>query len=268
MRCPIFCVLVCSLAAVAGSGPVPAQQVLWEVLGTGTGYGLVGSLRDLDMDGVEDILAGHVAAAANTGFLQVLSGSDGTVVYELWGAAPGSFLQTQGIFGDLDGDDFPDVVVGKSFAPGRVQAYSLAPTGVATYGAACPLPSGALPRIGATGSPALGTTFAVNLSSVPPWSYAGLLMGFSATQSGANALPLDLAPLGLPGCSLLVSFDVFLPTQALETSPGIGAASLAFGVPNDPALAGATVFAQWAVANPPSSPAIASLTRGLAITLQ
>lgn len=55
-------------------------------------------------------------------------------------------------------------------------------------------------------------------------------------------LPLDAAPLGMPGCWLIVSFDV---VTGLTNSSG--AARMSFEVPNVPTLAGQRIYMQGLV---------------------
>lgn len=91
-----------------------------------------------------------------------------------------------------------------------------------------------------------------------------LALGASAHSYGGAPLPLDLGPLGLPGCTVLASFDVTLPT--LVTSAGM--AELRYPVPAVQELLDATLYAQWACVNDarinPSLPM--TLSDGLSVT--
>ncbi|MEZ6037465.1 MAG: hypothetical protein R3F29_08295 [Planctomycetota bacterium] len=96
------------------------------------------------------------------------------------------------------------------------------------------------------GAPALGAAnFALGANGLPGSSLALLAAGSSRTLWSATGapLPFDLAPLGAAGCSLLVDPQV---TVALATSPS-GSAATALPIPNNPALIGAELVAQWLV---------------------
>jgi hypothetical protein len=109
--------------------------------------------------------------------------------------------------------------------------------GFATAGAS------ATPRLSPTGRPILNQTFSVDLSLARASSPAILITGVSKTKWGAFNLPLDLTPLGAPGCSLLCSVEL---TLGLATDPA-GAAKVPFSIPNTPGLVGLQWFNQFAV---------------------
>lgn len=79
---------------------------------------------------------------------------------------------------------------------------------------------------------------------------AAFLLGFSASQWGPVALPLDLGTLGLPGCRLAVAPEFV----ALEPAGGATAVH-AFTVPTEQALLGIAFFAQVLAADPAVQPA-------------
>jgi len=71
---------------------------------------------DVDRDGHTDICVGAYADNNNTGYIELLSGSSGKVVRRISGAAAGDrFGFSVAAAGDVNGDSFPDVLVG---APG------------------------------------------------------------------------------------------------------------------------------------------------------
>jgi hypothetical protein len=96
------------------------------------------------------------------------------------------------------------------------------------------------PVLSATGTPAMGKTFSVDLSSANGNTAAGLIFGVSKTVWGAAKLPFDLGGAGGPGCSLLVSFDALLALPVIS-----GAGSVKFGVPNNRALLGTSFHNQF-----------------------
>ena len=63
------------------------------------------------------------------------------------------------------------------------------------------------------------------------------------------ALPFDLTPLNAPGCSILASGDILLPTRTDAT----GAATVTLELPNTPALVGVVFHNQFAVVDPPAN---------------
>jgi hypothetical protein len=156
------------------------------------------------------------------------------VLFEVRGTPPNDFIGlTLAGPGDLNGDDFPDLVIGR-FHDRRVsivRAFSGAPNGITTIGTACPSPNGTTPRIGASRTAKTGTTF------------------------------------GLPGCFLRVAPDVLL--GAVTTGrPGRGHASLSLAIPNDTSLAGTFAFAQWLWFAPGPVATPLSTTRALSIQLR
>lgn len=97
------------------------------------------------------------------------------------------------------------------------------------------------------GAPRLGSTsFAVQLDGAPASAPTVLIFGDSNTTWPPFALPFDMNALGAPGCWLNASI-VFNLASAANAS---GSASLALPIPNDTALAGATVYNQWTALAP------------------
>ena len=131
---------------------------------------------------------------------------------------------------------------------------------VTTYGTACGGVSA-----GVNGPPAIGDPgFALTLAGAPSAATAVARVGVSDQSWGSFALPLDLALLGAPGCDLLASVDLAF-TQA--TSPG-GDAVQPAPLPCNPALVGGSVYAQWAVFDPPANPLGLALSDALRVTFQ
>lgn len=275
------------LAVFSGAG----GGLLYETA-DGTGWG-VQHLGDVDGDGFGDFLgamAGYYSNALYTGCFQmvlsptnvyvqcgmgrVYSGFDGSVIFTLKRPGSGLFGDRTAAAGDLDGDDIPDVLVGDPGYGtygvgliGRVTAFSLAPIGVTTYGSGCPAGTSGTPRIGVRGEAKVGETIAVNLSRAPAGSRALLVLGLSDTAWGPVPLPLGMAPLGMPGCSLLASLDFTFPVDTEPTPPAPGRASVAFPIPQQPVLAGATLFLQWIVGASPGTLIPGGTTRALRIQI-
>ncbi len=226
---------------------------------------------DVDGDGFADFLV-----AAPFGCMVFLySGADGSTL-----AFPNSPSMCPGWSvagaGDVNADGFPDYLAGDpAYSPsvptafeGRVRVYSGAPPGVTSFGSGCPGSGGVVPRIGATGTPALGAPFKVNLSRAPVAQPALLLLGLSASNWYGLPLPLDLAFLGMPGCELRVSPDFVFSVATQGSVANAAHASLPFAIPLVPSLAGISVYAQWYVVDPGPALLPGALTRGLTITFQ
>lgn len=111
-------------------------------------------------------------------------------------------------------------------------------------------PAAAQPRLTWEGVPQLGDTFSLVLRDAPPGAVAVLLHGRSIVSWGTTPLPVDLGPLGAPGCLLRVEPFHALP---LLVGPG-GQARAEFSVPDLPALTGATFFNQFGVLDPQANP--------------
>ena len=99
----------------------------------------------------------------------------------------------------------------------------------------------AIPDLGVSGSPIVGTTYNVLLTNGAPTVPAFIISGLSNTIS--NGTPLPYALPDAPGCNLLVSPDA---TRLLFTNSA-GQASAATAIPNSPGLAGVTLYHQWAL---------------------
>lgn len=99
--------------------------------------------------------------------------------------------------------------------------------------------AGATPRLSATGVPAIGTSFNVNLANARATAPAVLWMGTSQTSI---SLP------SAPGCRLLASFETF-PLASVLTS-ATGTASFTMPIANNPALIGNRFYQQWTIFDP------------------
>lgn len=105
--------------------------------------GIIAQLSDLTGDGVDEIAysiadapTGMTLQTAGFGRVDILSGIDGTVLWQLWGNAPSNFFG-QGLLspGDLDGDGLRDLLImsltaaGQPIGTGNLWAYRMTPTG-------------------------------------------------------------------------------------------------------------------------------------------
>lgn len=127
------------------------------------------------------------------------------------------------------------------FTPPTPATYSL-------FGAGCAGPNGTPSLQMPVAGPRLGSTFTVEVSSLPLVSAAfGILGASNSRLGGGTPLPLSLTPIGMPGCDLLVSDDYieFLGTRSNPTT-----AVWTLPVPIIPELLGATLFQQALVIQP------------------
>jgi hypothetical protein len=101
------------------------------------------------------------------------------------------------------------------------------------------------PAFGFDGLPSFGAPFTLRAENLPTYQATVLMFGFGE-DFGGQPLPLDLAPLGMPGCALYCSADVAL---AYVSSPA-GRVDATFTVPQDPGLLGLYFNNQFFVRDP------------------
>jgi len=123
-------------------------------------------------------------------------------------------------------------------ASGSIIAGGIAAT-FTNFGAGCPNGPGGQTMAVSANPPVLGGSFVITFSHSPATEVIGLLglsnqIGFGV--AGVPPLPFALSGLGMPGCSLLVSADLF----TVLVPNGVWTLS----VPNLPALAGLSVYVQ------------------------
>lgn len=101
--------------ALSGAGLSP----LWERRGPVADFFLgasVGALHDVDGDGIPDVVAGAPLAdtgGTDTGYVEVLSGFDGSLLFAVAGTTPNlRFGNRVAGTGDLNADGVPDILVG------------------------------------------------------------------------------------------------------------------------------------------------------------
>ncbi|MGE3174697.1 MAG: hypothetical protein AB7O97_18840 [Planctomycetota bacterium] len=84
--------------------------------------------------------------------------------------------------------------------------------------------------------PRLGATFAMDVSNLPPGSLAINVLGFTVPP------PLDLGPLGAPGCFASVSIDM----TSIDFADAAGTARVQLFIPSVPLFSGAALHWQTA----------------------
>ncbi|MGE0142827.1 MAG: DNRLRE domain-containing protein [Planctomycetota bacterium] len=126
------------------------------------------------------------------------------------------------------------------------------------FGSACDRVSGVSPVFWLDPSFQPGRDVTARAVALPPAAPLALLLGFSSRDLGGAPLPLELTPLGLPGCSLLTSSDVALPFPATGVPPAI------IPLPTSLLPAAGEIFLQtifWV----PSTGALSGVSYGLAL---
>ncbi|MBI5852658.1 MAG: hypothetical protein HZB39_16725 [Planctomycetes bacterium] len=112
------------------------------------------------------------------------------------------------------------------------------------FGAACRGSNGNTPLLDSSDRPWLGETFDVVLGGLPAAGPVFILIGLSATNWGAIALPFDLGAIGMTGCWLHVD-----PLVQVGLAAAGGQASFSLPIPVDVALGGASVYYQGLAAD-------------------
>jgi hypothetical protein len=136
MKSPLFTHPVRTLAVLAGAAALAGPALgapLRYTISAAAGNGLLGSslvaLGDLDADGIPDFAAGDPGYTSGTlaasGQVLVISGADGSTLYELTGtAAAGQAFGSSLVALDANGDGISDLAVGAPGGAGAVWIYS------------------------------------------------------------------------------------------------------------------------------------------------
>jgi hypothetical protein len=142
--------------------------------------------------------------------------------------------------------------------------WTLAPMFPATaipFGTGCAGSAGVL-ELDTADRPWLGATLTIRWSNVAPGTVALLALGGSRQDWLGVPLPLPLASIGMPGCTLLASLDVGLalpvPASVLQQQVPL---------PNVPAVLGMELFAQGFDLDAGANPAGITASNGLALRL-
>ncbi len=141
--------------------------------------------------------------------------------------------------------------------------YDQQPT-IRTYGSGCGSARWTPHLRGTRGvPPVVGGRLALDLVSLPATAtQAFLLFGTSDSSWQGGALPLDLAPLGAAGCSMLASSELVIALPART-----GQARVDLPVPMTPTLLGSRLFCQGFVGDPSANRAGIATTPGVEVLL-
>ena len=91
--------------------------------------------------------------------------------------------------------------------------------------------------------PLLGTDYHLQVQGARPMAPAFLALGIFDTVWNGQQLPFDLGAVGAPSCQIYTSVD----DAVGAITDRAGATSLRLPIPNDPNLAGRTLYEQWLV---------------------
>ena len=119
----------------------------------------------------------------------------------------------------------------------------------AAYGNGCAGTAG-VPVLRSRDVPQLGTTVAVTLTSARANAAVLACVGTSRTAWGSLALPIDLGPLGAPGCAILTSIE----GMSAITTGAAGSATLSLSIPTQGAFIGYTFYNQFLVMDATANP--------------
>ncbi|MDP6929804.1 MAG: hypothetical protein QF412_08900, partial [Planctomycetota bacterium] len=108
---------------------------------------------------------------------------------------------------------------------------------------ACTGGPGAIPTLTNDGAPELGSSFKLHLESAAANANAVFLIGSSKTRWAGFSLPLDLNPIGAPGCSILAAAEIQIPVTANAN----GSAVLTLSIPNQASLFRKPFFDQFLI---------------------
>lgn len=213
--------------------------------------------RDVDLDGIPDLIAGSVGFANGTappGRMQVFSGRDGQVLLQTQAgprAQPGYYAAGLIDLGTPPGSPYP--TIGLFYVPTNaliaLEVWRLSPPGATAVGAGC-ASSGAVPSISIRRvEDPTGDRARLLLSSAPPGARALCVASDIADSSWSGlALPIDLAPFGFTGCALRVAPFLGECRSVGLAGVDLGCASIDLPYQLDPSGMGAAL--QWLTLDP------------------
>jgi hypothetical protein len=125
------------------------------------------------------------------------------------------------------------------------------------FGNGCPTSVG-VGTVAATNLPRLGQTYTMEFSGIPLTTPGVIIVvGLSNTSLSGIPLPLELSVIGLPGCNLLCSAEVF---QVVTTTSGL--ATFGVAIPNTANLINMPLYSQALIPDPLAPNASGGASRG------
>ncbi|MEZ5964824.1 MAG: VCBS repeat-containing protein [Planctomycetota bacterium] len=218
------------------------------------GGDIVALAGDLDWngDGWLDLAVGQ-PAWQGFGRVAVVSGLEGCLLHTEWGEGAGDeFGVTVGMLGQSADTWAGPVLVARSLSGGVVGGYgrwvraTTTPAAVHVHGIACGIGEVRPHLLWQGGAPRLGGTFALEAVGMNPGSLAIAMLAMRDDSFGNIMLPVNLRPVGMPGCVLRVGPELQVPAVADST----GRITLPLQVPDVAALLGLRVFAQTLALEP------------------
>jgi hypothetical protein len=208
----------------------------------------VAGIGDANGDGVPDLAIGARPIGAVAGSVRVVSGANASPLATLTATAAGTgFGAAVAGVADTNGDGFVEIAVGAPEDPAGGATAGAATLHASTvridpgifvrYGPACQTSAGKLPRIGISGRPLIGGSFAMTLYAGPPSAPAAL--HFDVTRQN-----LDLGLIGFSGCVMLAA--PFLAIPGATTAAGTATKTL--NVPARSSMIGVALHGQWVTA--------------------
>jgi hypothetical protein len=117
---------------------------------------------------------------------------------------------------------------------------------VKAYGQGCGSADIDIDEINSTDNYLPGTSILLELFNAPTNTLAAAIAGFSPAVYSGIPLPLDLSPIGMPGCYMLTSLEALIP----QPTDAAGAANVTVPIPNVSGLDNGNVYFQWVYADP------------------
>ncbi|MCI0586223.1 MAG: integrin alpha [Planctomycetes bacterium] len=261
----------------SGATGAPVLTLTGGTLGDRFGHS-VGWTGDLDGDGLSDFSVGAPRtdgiALPDAGRATIFSAATGTPLLAFSGsqASANAGWAATGV-GDANGDGVFDVAVGSPTADaptgtgaGRVTLLSPVgiPAGSGSFGTGCAGTGGIAPTAATFGGPPTpgNGTFGLSVSRGMGGTLAFL---FASTA-------LDPVGISIGGCSVHLAGSIFFlpPASILPSPPGVPGAGFRLRnlpVPPDPALIGAVVPFQWALADGGSPNGLFTTSNAVAVAI-